>query len=92
LKSLTGLSRKGFDRLLNAFSACLEEMKQEQYRKNRRRRKRRPGGGRKGALVTAENKLFFILYYLKNYPTFDVLAFTFEISLSKAQENRLVPK
>ena len=93
LKSLTGLSRKEFDTLLEAFLICLEEIKQEQYRKNRRHRKRRPGGGRKGALATAPNKLFFILYYLKNYPTFDVLAFTFDISLSKAQENvqKLIP-
>lgn len=93
LKSLTGLSRNEFDTLLEAFLICLEEIKQEQYRKNRRHRKRRPGGGRKGALATAANKLFFILYYLKNYPTFDVLAFTFDISLSKAQENvqKLIP-
>jgi len=93
LKSLIGLSQKEFDTLLEVFLVCLEEIKQEQYRKNRKHRKRRPGGGRKGALGTAANKLFFILCYLKNYPTFDVLAFIFGISLSKAQENvkKLIP-
>ena len=93
LKSLIGLSREAFDKLLEAFSACLEETKNEQYRKNRKSRKRRPGGGRKGSLETPANKLFFILYYLKNYPTFDVLGFIFGISPSKAHENvkKLIP-
>jgi hypothetical protein len=93
LKSLIGLSREEFDKLLEAFSSCLEEIKNEKYRKNRKRRKRRPGGGRTGSLGTPENKLFFILYYLKNYPTFDVLGFIFGISPSKAHENimKLIP-
>jgi hypothetical protein len=86
-KSLTGLSRKQFDKLLNEFSSCLEVMKDEEYQKNRGERKRKPGGGRKGALGTLENKLFFILYYLKNYPTFDGLGFIFGMSPSKASEN-----
>ena len=33
-------------------------------------------------LRTAENKLFFILFYLKNYPTFDVLGFIFDLNPS----------
>ncbi|MGH7926700.1 MAG: transposase family protein [Candidatus Binatia bacterium] len=38
-------------------------------------RQRKPGGGQKGHLKTAEDKLFFILFYLKTYPTFDVMGF-----------------
>lgn len=93
LKSLIGLSREEFDKLLAAFSSGLEETKNEKYRKNRKGRKRRPGGGRTGSLGTPGNKLFFILYYLKNYPTFDVLGFIFGMSPSKAHENimKLVP-
>ena len=93
LKSLIGLSREEFDKLLEAFSVCLEETKNNKYRKNRKSRKRRPGGGRTGSLRTPENKLFFILYYLKNYPTFDVLGFIFDINPSKAHENvrKLIP-
>ncbi len=86
-KSLTGLSREQFDQLLEEFASCLEAIKNEQYQNNRKNRKRRPGGGRKGSLKTPENKLFFILYYLKNYPTFDVLGFVFGMSPSKAAEN-----
>lgn len=42
---------------------------------NKPNRKRAPGGGQTGILKTPEAKLFFILFYLKTYPTFDVLAF-----------------
>jgi hypothetical protein len=36
-------------------------------------RKRAPGAGRKAVLATAEDKLAFILFYLKVYPTFELL-------------------
>jgi len=87
LKSLTGLCRRKFDQLLPAFSDSIEEMSNENYRKNRDKRSRRPGGGPKGKFPTPENKLFFILFYLKNYPTFDVLGFIFDLNPSKAEEN-----
>lgn len=93
LKSLTGLGKKQFEELLLAFSESLTEISDEAYRKNRTKRSRRPGGGRKGQLVSAKNKLFFILFYLKNYPTFDVLGFVFDLNPSNAEENvkKLLP-
>ena len=41
----------------------------------------------------AQLKLFFILFYLKTYPTFDVLGGLFDLSPAKAQENvvKLLP-
>jgi len=72
-KSLTGLGQPEIDRLLPAFSDSLEAISNENYRQNRNKRSRRPGGGSKGKLPTPESKLFFILFYLKSYPTFDVL-------------------
>lgn len=91
--ALTGLSKEQFDELLNEFSSCLEVIKDEQYRKNRKTRLRKPGGGRKGGLVTPKNKLFFVLCFLKSYPTFDMLGFVFDMSPSKASENakKLLP-
>lgn len=86
-KALTGLSRKMFAKLLVAFSLCYELYQQEQYEKNKAKRQRKPGGGRKGRLDTMEKKLFFILRYLKSYPTFDVMAFDFELSRSNACSN-----
>lgn len=38
-------------------------------------RKRKVGGGQKGKLPTVEDKLVFILMYLKIYPTYDVMGF-----------------
>jgi hypothetical protein len=92
-KAFTGLPEKVFDRLLAEFTQCLESTRQQRYEKHRVPHKRRPGGGRKGSLSTAELKLFFILFYLKNYPTFDVLGCLFNLSPAKAQENviKLLP-
>jgi len=93
LKSLTGLGQPEIDRLLPAFSDSLEAIANENYRKNRDKRSRRPGGGANGKLPTPESKLFFLLFYLKNYPTFEVLGFIFNLSRSKAEENvkKLLP-
>ena len=50
-------------------------------------RQRKPGGGAKGKLPTLSDKLLFVLYYYKTYPTFDVLGTQFEMGRSKANEN-----
>jgi len=49
-------------------------------------RQRRPGGGRKGCLVSAEQKLFFILLYFKVYPTQDVMGLLFGITQGQVSE------
>lgn len=92
-RALTGLALLEFNRLLNEFISCLKKGPSSGHRKSQKRRKRKPGGGRKSALGSPENQLLFILFYLKNYPTFDVLAFTFGISLGCAAESvqRLLP-
>ena len=93
LRSLIGLDKNTFEKLLEEFSKSLLEIPNENYKKNRSQRKRRPGGGRKGQLITAENKLCLVLFYLKNYPTFDLLGYIFSLSRSKAKENlsKLLP-
>ncbi len=72
----TGLSSKQFSLLVVIFAKYLEEAKLEKYKD----KNRKIGSGKKGDLETADEKLLFILYYLKCYPTFDVLGFTFGIS------------
>ena len=56
-------------------------------------RQRKAGGGRKAVLVTMQSKLCFILYYLKTYPSFDVLAEKVNLSRSNAhnQVHKLMP-
>ena len=70
IKALTGLSYQEFSDLVPTFEKSLYQIRLRQPN-----RKRKPGGGQKGILKTSEDKLFFIMFYLKTYPTFDVLAF-----------------
>ncbi len=94
-KALTGLSWEQFEKLRDFFAGVYEEILQKAYEEavGRGERKRKRGGGRKSRLPTAGEKLFFVLYYLKVYPTFDVFAAVFGMSRSKACENlhRLLP-
>ena len=65
-----GISKDEFYSLLPIFSQCLRTYR-FQLRPNR---KRKVGGGRKGDLPEDEDKLLYILMYLKLYPTYDALA------------------
>ncbi|MDX2181554.1 MAG: transposase family protein [Bryobacteraceae bacterium] len=68
--AVLGVSAEEFYKLLPVFSQCLKE-----YRiKLRPNRKRAVGGGRKGDLPENEDKLLYILLYMKLYPTYDALA------------------
>jgi hypothetical protein len=89
MRSLTGLSRAQFDELLSTFATVYQEARQEAYEKELAAgtRQRKPGGGAKGKLATLADKLLFVLYYYKTYPTFDVLGAQFDLARSKANEN-----
>jgi len=94
LRSLIGLGREEFEKLLNEFTSCLKEDQRKNCKgKPKKHRQRKKGGGRKSTLGSPENQLLFILFYLKNYPTYDVLAFTFNLSRGCAFESvqRLLP-
>lgn len=68
-KALTGLTYEEFINLIETFNKELNN-----YR-NSKNEFRKTGGGKKGYLPTSKEKVFFILFYLKTYPTFDVLSF-----------------
>ena len=89
MKALTGLSQAQFDHLLPVFSDLYQtpqpQTSEQGVASGTRRRK--PGGGSKGKLPTMAEKLQFVLYYYKTYPTFDVLGTQFEMARSKAHEN-----
>ena len=86
-KALTGMSRKEFERFLPLFTDAYSALRQEAYTAQRETRQRKPGGGPKGKLVTMSQKLLFILYYWKVYPSYDVLGFQFGMDGSKACTN-----
>src|SRR5882724_2912582 len=89
MKALTGLSQAQFDHLLPVFSDIYQTTQQQTYEQGVESgtRRRKPGGGSKGKLPTMAEKLQFVLYYYKTYPTFDVLGTQFEMARSKANEN-----
>ena len=69
LRALTGLNRKAFEELKLAFEQ--ELVVEEAPRRSQEQRKRAKGAGRKPRLETVEEKLMYILFYFKCYPTFD---------------------
>lgn len=89
MKALTGVSQAEFDFLLPVFSHVYHEAQQQRYHDGvaSGKRSRKPGAGIKGKLPTMTDKLMFVLYYYKTYPTFDVLGAQFDMVRSKANEN-----
>jgi hypothetical protein len=84
IRALTGLNRKAFDELCVVFGPVYEESLQTELKP----RKRARGGGRKARLESTQAKVFFILFYFKCYPTFDVLSIIFD--LERGRSNRWV--
>jgi hypothetical protein len=82
--ALTGLTPEEFTSLLPLFSRVWQESKLKDYQNHRKSRKRKPGGGRKGCLRGMNDKLFFILFYHKCYPTYDLAGFIFSFDRSNA--------
>ena len=79
LRATTGLNQKAFEELLVKFELVYISSTQE--REKARQRKR--GAGRKAQLRTMKERLFYILFYLKCYPTYDLASVLFaERSLS----------
>ncbi len=79
MKALTGLTRSEFDRLLPAFDQVLTQ----QRLTGRSDRQRKPGAGGKFRLARSADKLFFILLYVKCYPTFDVASVLYSVHRSR---------
>jgi hypothetical protein len=79
MKALTGLSRSEFQQLCPPFAQALSQ----QVQSRRRDRQRKPGGGGKYRLDRVEAKLFFILLYVKCYPTFDVASVLYQVHRSR---------
>ena len=79
MKALTGLTIIEFESLVITFSLVLQ--KYQATRKSNR--KRAVGGGRNHTLKTATERLFFILFYVKCYPTMDLAGFFFGVDRSQ---------
>lgn len=77
IRAILGVSATEFESLLVAFTQTWREDAEN------KKRERAVGGGRIGRIKPPRNKLFFILWYIKVYPTFDVAAYVFCSSKTK---------
>ena len=82
VRAMTGLNRQAFQTLLPTFATEYDRAEE----KKDKSRQRAIGGGAKARLATAQAKLFYILFYFKCYPTFDLAGVMFE--LDRAQTHR----
>src|SRR6266478_2965979 len=91
--ALTGLTLPEFHLLLAAFTRCYERLYLPDQTLAGRPRQRFAGGGRKGVLHAPEQKLLFLLVYLKTYPLQTLLGELFELSQSGVNYwiHRLLP-
>jgi hypothetical protein len=89
--SLVGMTKAKFSALVKPFEEADRGIQQE--RVERGEIKHVKHGRANGNLDTYGKKLFFVLYYLKTYPTFDVLGFHFGFSggHAHAHVDRLLP-
>lgn len=83
MPALTGITEKEFNSLLPIFTKTLTD-KMRRRHNNNPDKQRIFGGGRKGFLKTSRDKLFFILFYYKCYPTYDILTFFYNCNRSNA--------
>jgi Helix-turn-helix of DDE superfamily endonuclease len=86
LLAMTGLTRAEFHPLLPHFQHAWDQYVHQHY-VDRDDRQRQYGAGRSEAtFVTLEDKLLFILYYVKVYPLQEILACEFGMVQSTANE------
>ena len=86
LQAMTSLTREEFEQLLPSFYKVWKAYVQQAY-VDRVGRQRQYGGGKsESTLVEIEDKLLFILYYVKVYPLQEILAFEFGMGQSTAHE------
>src|SRR5260221_4038383 len=81
-KATTGLTVAEFTSLIPDFTFYYHEYEA----KRKKKRQRKVGAGRGSKIETVEEKLFYILWYMKTYPTFDVASFWVGFHRSNACE------
>jgi hypothetical protein len=93
LLALTGLTPGEFQLLLAVFEQCYERLYPLDLTMTGQPRLRFPGAGRPGSLPRPEQKLLFILVYIKTYPLQVVMGELFDLSQSQVNHwiHRLLP-
>ena len=89
IRNFTGLAERQFIELVSTFDKADKNESQSRSKA----RQRLTGAGRKPVLSTIEDRLLFILFYFRFYPTQEVLGFFFSLSQGQANHwvHRLTP-
>lgn len=82
MSALTGVTPLEFKQLLPEFIKVWTHSKRTQHRRGANIRA--IGAGRKGFLKSMEAKLFYILFYYKCYPTYDLLGVIYDCNRSNS--------
>lgn len=92
-QNFTGLRLEAFAHLLKAFVDAYESDLDKRDKAKETARQRERGGGRISAIPTLEDKLVFILFYFRHYPTQLLQGFLFNMSQPQANDwiHRLTP-
>lgn len=83
-QNFTGLTPAAFTTLLPAFSLAYATALHVRDTQRAAPRQRQPGAGRPATLTSPADKLLYILFYFKFYPTQELLGFLFGISQPQA--------
>jgi Helix-turn-helix of DDE superfamily endonuclease/DDE superfamily endonuclease len=91
--ALTGLTLPEFQLLVSAFLQADEQLRPADQTAEGQPRRRKVGGGRQGLLHHPEDKLLFLLVYLKTYPLQAVMGELFDLSQPQVNHwiHRLLP-
>jgi len=84
LRAFTSLDAAEFEALLPAIDQVWQAYQREEERKRGKAYRRKSGGGRKVRLKRSEDKLVFILVYVKVYPLQEVQGQMFDLSQGQA--------
>ena len=85
-RAVTGLNKAKFDELTVEFGKIYHSRPPSETNWKGEKRERAVGGGADFKLKTDIEKVFFVLFYMKCYPTFDLLGLFF--GLDKSNANR----
>lgn len=88
LLAITSLREPEFKELIPYFQKAWDEYVQQSYIDRLDRKRKFGGGNLESKIASIEDKLLFILYYVKIYPLQEIIAYEFEITQSTS--NRLI--
>src|SRR6266498_5389820 len=84
--AMTGLTHAEFEQLLPHFQGTWDQYVEDNYIDRDDRQHQYGGGKPESTLINIEDKLLFILYYVKVYPLQEILAFEFDMVQSTANQ------